>query len=399
MAATVGATVSTLSVFPDRHTNLGPFPSSAGWFSFFGRDSTNTGQVRPSESNNPMSSFADGSLKTMSSGTSTAIQAMGCYQVGDVVHVATQISTGAVYYNNYNLLTSAWGFTTSELAVAAASVAPVTGTTFVDLVVRSTGSVVFAYNAGQTAMSSTFNMVRYRIRQTNGVYGTAANVDNGGSVNWLGPIALRGASDRVHFFFGGNGQFQRTLSAANALQAFPSAFNAGSIAAHMFGPGTSYNSDANVAAARAGAGAEVTTNGSPAVVYQTSADAPTTNKAVIADAGSSTNAMRTTNTEYVQSMSYYSGTLHALHARSGDQDLYHYVSTDDGATWDAGTNELAATLNAITANVYTRSGTNYLAMVLDDAGTLKYAEITLTAAVTASLIWPTETPYRILSRR
>ena len=229
MAATVYTNAPAGVSFPPRHTNLGPFKVNAfTGMCFFGVNSSATGQVYPANDLDLSSLWRfTGPAKTMSSAITTPIEAMACYQVGDVIHVATQIASGAVYYNSFNTVTANWTLTTSEVAVAAASQAPVVGSTFVDLVVRSTGEVVVVYNAGQTAMSSTFNMVRYTRRTAANTFSAPVNVDNGGSVNYVFGIAALGASDRVHFFLKDltNGDaYQRTLTSANSLQTWPASF-------------------------------------------------------------------------------------------------------------------------------------------------------------------------------
>lgn len=403
MAATVSAATFGARQFPERHANMGPFISSAGNVYALirggGSGSGLEGALSCMKATDPMTSFAlaGGASKVMSSATTTMLQAAGAYQVGDVVHVVTQISTGACYYNSFNMATDAWTLATSETAVAAASQAPVTDTTYVDLVVRSGGEVVIVYNAGQTAMSSTFNMVRYRRRTGTNTYQTAVNVDNGGSVNWLGGVCALGASDRVHFFFRDNTSadfYQRTLSAANALQTFPATFDAnGDVGTYVgvFSNTLSYD-DAGTQRIRALYGR---VGPFASLVKLDSADAPT----VTTETNIGDNAAKLVNNQDVMALGADGTTLHALYSHGSNSDLYHDSSTGGGGAWGTDVNELTATINHISTNVYTRSGTTYLAMVLDDAGTIKYAEITLAAAVTASLIWPTETSYRILSRR
>lgn len=375
MAATVGATISSC-FFPARHTNLGPFKSSAGNYYFIGRNvsAASSGNIRVFKASAPLSSFAD--TGTSFSGSGAVHEAIACYQVSDVIHIVAQLSTGQVFYNNYNMSTDAWAFSTAETAVAAASQAPVTGTTFVDLVVRSGGEVVIAYNAGQTAMNSTLNMIRGTRRTGTNTYSAlAANIDNGGSTSWTGCVAALGASGRVHFFFrnGLGDAFQRTLTAANALQTFPATFDTTNVAATMgYGNALSYT-DGATTRVRALYGQAASVAGAK-IAKQDSSDTPTTTATLAGD-----NAGRSVNSQRVLFLANDSTDLHILYSDSAATDLYHDVSTDGGTTWGTDTNELAGTINAITANVYDRSGTK-LAMVLDDGGTIKYAEIGLAAA-------------------
>jgi hypothetical protein len=370
VAATVGATLSAV-VFPARHTNLGPFVASNGTYWYFGQDSVSAPLVCAMKATAPMTSFSKQSTKSYT----TAFEAMACYQVGDVIHIATQISTGAVYYNSWDMVAQTWGLTTSELAVAAASQPPTTNATFVDLVVRGNGEVVFVYCAGQTAMSSTFNMVFYRRRTGVATYQTAVKVDNAGSVNWTGGVAALGASDRVHFFLSSataSDGYQRTLTQANALETFPAAFDTTmALLGNNFAQAIAY-SDAGTTRIRTIYSDQ---NVFPSIAKADSSDAPTVSvDAAIAaaggDAGPGTMPTMTLNNDGT--------TLHALWVDGITFDLMHDSSTGGGGAWGTDTNELAGTINHITANVYDRSGTK-LAMVLDDAGTIKYAEIALAA--------------------
>lgn len=385
---TQGATLSGVT-FPLRHAGMGPYRSSAGNEYFFGRDSVNTGTIEPHKATDPMASFTAQTAKTMSSGTTTAIEAAACFPVGDVIHIAAQIATGAVYYNSYNMSTDAWTLTTSETAVAAATFAPSAGYSFVSLVVRSSGNVVIAHCAGLTAMASGFHMVRYRERTGVNTYGTATNVDGGGSVDWGYGFAVLGASDRVHFLFARltatQVVHQRTLSAANALETLGAGVGTGLSAAQTWP--ISYV-DSGTTRVRALAAYSATEN----LVSFDSADAPTLS---VAAGGISDRGPRNTSQQYIHALANDGTTLHMLYADSTDSDLYHDTSTGGGGAWTTDVEEIdAATINRISTNVYDRSGKK-LAMVLDDAGAIKYAEITLPA----SLIYPTNDVLTQLRRR
>lgn len=387
MAATVGATL-TGATFPLRHSGLGPYQSTGGNYYWFGRDgATNIGNARCWKASDPMSAFTAQTAKLMSTGATVAIEAMWAGQNGNTIYVFTQLATGAVLYNFYTMDTDTWGLVTSATTVAAAAFAPTAGFTFVSAVYRTTaGELVLGYCAGLTAMSSGFHMWRYaRVAASTGaVIGSVANVDNGGSVNWMGGPAVLGASDRVHFFLQGNtspgNMYQRTLSAANALQTFPSAITSAGLGLSLFlwsVPGVSYSSGATVVAPFEGT--------IPGTAKFTSADSPTVSlsSAAITDA-----SLRSVNSASVHASAYNSGTLHFLYSRNADFDLYRDTSTNDGTSWGTDTNELAASIAAITPRVYVRAGNTVLAMVLDDGGTIKYAEITLAGAPAAtSLIW------------
>lgn len=385
MAATVGATLTGAS-FPLRHSGLGPYESSGGNTYWFGRDgATNIGNARCWKASDPTSAFTAQTAKLMSSGATVAIEAMGAYQVGNVVHVATQIATGVVYYNAYTMDTDTWSLATSETvqSAAATTFAPVSGRTFVSLVVRSSGNVVFTYAGGVTVMSGTFNTCYYRERTGVATYGTATKYDNGGSIDWQGGKAVLGATNRVHFFFtdGTNGlQYQRTLSAANALETFPASFTTGAGGSSVaLNTGVSYSYLGNTRANAAILKTNVTSL-LPTVHRLDSADAPTVSSV---SAGDNTGTVAANNS--LMGLAAASATLHLLYVPSGGGSIYHDFSTDGGATWGTDVNELTVTnAQRITTNTYTRSGNTVLGFVYDENATaIKYAEIALAAAPAA----------------
>lgn len=403
MAATVGASIaSSTAGFPNRHSGIGPFISSGGNTYLFARSFSSPGQVIPFKATDPMSAFTTQTAKTVSSATGTTIEAMRCEQNGNTVYVFTQLATGAVLFNFYTMDTDTWGLVTSATTIAAAGFAPTTGYTFVSAVYRPTAAeLVLGYCAGLTAMSSGFNMVRYaRVNASTGVViGSVANVDNGGSVNWTNPIAVLGASDRVHFFISdqtNDDAYQRTLSAANALQTFPASYYTTLQGFPMPGTnGVSYV-DTGVTKVRAQNYGLTTVGDRGMVVRLDSADTPT----IAFTKNINDIAMNSVNSQGIQSLASDGATLHFLYSDVTSQDLQHDTSTDGGVTWGTDVNELAGTINRITSNVYTRAGTKYLAMVLDDAGTIKYAEITLAAAAQTSFPFaPPTTPQSILALR
>lgn len=381
-----GVRVGTSSpggVFPIRHAGLGPFISSAGNVYFITKSSGSVGNASAQKSpSDPLTGGAwsvPATSKLMSSGAAVAIEAMCCVQNGNVIYVFTQIATGAVYFNSYTMDTDTWGLTTSTNPIAAVSFAPTAGYTFVSAVYRPTANeFVLIYCAGLTAMASGFNMVKWVRINTSGVASSVpANVDNGGSVNWTDGVAVLGASDRVHFAllsFTNTSAYQRTLTAANALQTFPSAFATGvggGAVLFPIGPPVSYL-DSGTTRVRI---PYRTTAGLLAFASFDSVDAPTPTVATAGD-----NVTKLTNTQSAHVAVMDGTTIHALYSDTTANDLYHDVSAGGGGAFGTDVNELIGTINVLSANVYTRSGAKYLAMVLDDNGTIRYGEILLSAA-------------------
>jgi hypothetical protein len=381
--ATVGATLSG-AFFTYRNAGVGPFKSSGGKYYFVGRTVGPTlgGAVVVFHTTDPI-----GGTWTASSGwgVSTGYEALAAYQVGDNLHIVAQAANGSVRYRVFQMDTDGWTAATSQEAVAASAVAPTTGATFVSLVVRSTGEVVLVYNAGQTAMSSSLNMCRYIRRTTAGTWTGATNIDNGGSINWTGPVAALGASDRVHFFFydaTNDDAYQRTLSAANVLQTFPASYYT-SVGSAM--GATLYHTPPAIAfddgaARRVRAGLQYNFN-SYGLASLDSADAPSVSAEQI-----HTGNDKVVNLQSIATLTNDGTSLHALWADNTTHDLMHDSSTGGGGAWGADTNELPGTINAISTPPasYTRSGNTVLPMVVDDGGVIKYVEVPLSAPDTTA---------------
>lgn len=381
MAATVGLTLTGVK-FPLRHGTLGPFhsPSSGDTF-FIGQDTTNVGHVQPMRANAPMTgTFSEETTKLMSSAAGTAIEAISCYQMpgAEGVHVVTQLATGAVYYNRFNLDTLTWALTTSEVAVAAAAFAPASGTTFVDVVARTVSDAIIQYNAGQTAMSSTFNMVRFVRRTGTATYDAPVNIDAGGSVNWTAGGALLGITDRVHFVYKDHTNsdvYARSISATNVLQTAVVIDATAATTLIPFGPGVSYDEGGPLAVRTPYLDSDTVLS----VAKFASAGVPT----ITLDDNVSASSPFIVQNEPVAQLLNDGTTLHLLYSHLTSFDLQHDFSLGGGGAWGADVTELVGTINHISANAYTKpSGQKVIGMVLDDAATVKYAEIPLVATLT-----------------
>ncbi|KKL70381.1 hypothetical protein LCGC14_2105470, partial [marine sediment metagenome] len=85
-----------------------------------------------------------------------------------------------------------------------------------------------------------------------------------------------------------------------------------------------------------------------------------------------TTAPRDVNSSYVGCFAVDGSTVHEMHARSSDSDLYS-ANDEDSDTWTAPANTFTGTINHVSCNVYDRSGIK-LAHIIDDGGTVKYDE-------------------------
>jgi len=174
-----------------------------------------------------------------------------------------------------------------------------------------------------------------------------------------------------------NDLYQRHLTSANVL---------GTAAAFETNFGSAINVPMGVAyddgvTRRVRLPYRIGTTGFARLAYFDSADNPTVTTEEISQVNVRVNS---TDGHVVHALANDGTTLHYLYADNTTQDLQHDSCANNNSAWGTDVNELAATLNKITANVYTRSGNTVLAMVLDDGGTLKYAEIALAGAPAAT---------------
>jgi len=190
---------------------------------FFGRDGTTATTLQAFKSTAPDTSWASVTTKT---GFTTALLNIAAYQVDNVIHMAvldgTMPSSVATKYLSFDAATDTFLATTETVGAAAAIGGQVAGVgAGCSIVVRSSGNAVIFYNGLQTNTSGTPRArLYYRERTGLNTYGTATRVDANTAIDNVGPEALMGATNSVHFNWCSSTTFsQRTLSAANALQA------------------------------------------------------------------------------------------------------------------------------------------------------------------------------------
>lgn len=281
--------------------------------------------------------------------------------VGTDIHIATAETraVGARWaYHKLDTLTNSWTIKDEEIGTVAAASALGDA---ISIAVRGDGDVIVLYNRNDGVKDE----VVYARREA-AVWTADILVSDGGADNFSGAVIVKGPSDRMHFLFKNdtlNAAFQRTLTSANVLEAFPAAGDLSVDAIeHVFGPGI--NNGGNIRAPYR--------DGTLDIAYAefVSADAPgafTINPAV------SDNDVDAQNGNAPMCLSLDGTDEHLLYSEDITLDLFH--DTNGGVDVE----ELdGVTINRISCNVYDRSGIK-LAFVYDDAGTTKYGEIALAA--------------------
>ncbi len=279
------------------------------------------------------------------------------------VYVSTIDDTGRVALHVFDPGTDTW---TTENELVSSNGNPANGTCFIR--VRSDGDVIVLYDNSDGTTG-----VDYSRRE--GVSWTRdVQVDNGGSNGWAPAGIVLGLSDRMHFAISEktvNDLFQRTLTSANVLEAFPSAIDT-SIA-------TGSAIDAIGVAYVSGGATKVRipykdSDNKVSIVEFDSADVPSP----------STTTAVSDNTAgggggFSACLAADGTTVHLLYADSSTLDLFRDKNEDDGG-WGTDVEELdGVTILGVCANAYDRSGQK-LAFLYVDSATLKYGEVDIAGA-------------------
>ena len=330
---------------------------------FFGRDGTTATTLRAFKATDPSTSWTAGATST---GFTTAILGLAGYQVGSTIYLALYDGTSptlvATKFVTYDMLTDTFG--TIETVKAAASI--ISAPTTLGLVARSNGeAVVFFSGVGIKVASTTYARVYYTRRTAVNTWSAAVEVDSNASSNMIGPIAVLGQTDRVHFGWSvaGGSVGYRTLSAANAL-------NTGGTSASMPTPsdGCGYDRAGTFKVVFTGAGSGQTT------MYFNSADNPTPTFA--------NQSIANARDPHRIGSDPFDNSVTIVYSNSADSDLYAIKSTNDGATFGAPVSLFVGTVGATdltlsrsaTGSNYDRDANTVVGYIVNDGGTWKYNE-------------------------
>lgn len=313
------------------------------------------------------------------------------YLSGSEIHIATAGPSGGGVTNRYQVFdTASDTWTTVNETIEDVKDEPAGSSIATSIAVRSDGDVIVLYNGDQdNDMGNPFERVDYA-RREGGSW--TVGIDVGGTTpaaeDRIGGVIVRGSADNMHLFFGNednaSGEWQgRTLDAANSLSAIrtldlgsatfarPHYWNAG-IAWNDSGtwrvsvPTVDRDTDELVmvrwveSSGDLAASPGTTVVGSPEDVTFISPDYPVC--AVVDGDG--------------QMYVMWSGGG----AGGNDLDLYRDDATPPYTSWSGETEVInATTINRISCNIYPRDGAIKLAFVYDEAGTIKYNEVSISA--------------------
>jgi hypothetical protein len=203
-----------------------------------------------------------------------------------------------------------------------------------------------------------------------------------GSVNTFksASMAVKGASDRIHFFYADDDNddiLHRSLSSGNVLDT-EATVDAAAIAGvkHPIGRGIAYPDNGNTTI-------KVPYLDADESITSIRIDASGANPTIATDTAASDNDAEDINSSVVACMAVDGTDTWLLYSGGGvsgvDQDLYTDTQ-EDGGSWGTDTEEQdAITMNRLSAGKYTRSATDYIGYVWLDGTTTSYDEITLAA--------------------
>ncbi len=298
------------------------------------------------------------------------------FQKEDILYLVAQDGVKDVWHAQFDMGPSAdtWvNIAASDTDILVVDLANVAGATAVSIAVGSgevNDEIVIAYQGEQgdnKDMGGSFEWIAYAISDDAGVGASwstgnsVADTDNDSEVDFIGPVIVRGTSDRMHIFFNdatNNDGYQRTLTAAGSLETFPSAFE------------TSINTSNYVF-----------TNGvllenRVYTLYHDNSAKHNEVTFISADVPIPTITQDiTVNNSAFVSLALDGSDLHLVY-RGTAGDLFH--AEDTGSGW-GNESEIVdnATINFTSINIYDRDGPK-LAYIYDDAGTVLYGELALT---------------------
>ena len=369
----------------------GPFKSSGGAFYTILENATPDGNIEAWKATDPTSSFAEQDSGTRPNFVAAALS-LNVFQDGDLLHVAAQNSSDDVYYARFNMASDVWDTpdatneeelvdgapngTTDACDIAVLSAAYGTGGTHVKIRVVYQG-------ATDMDMGSNFE----RVDESNSVddgatWSAVTQIDNGASaaaIHYIGPriVLPPSNSDQCHVFMNdatvlahraiaGDDTlrtYQKSSSFPVAATDYPLTHGIGflrsSVSKVRIGFQNLSNSDLTVLEFDA-----FTDDSDPG---------PEPESTVHAD------DVQTDNLSIDACLAVDGSTIRGLYVKATNDDLFEFDDGDSDTYTVQSTAHVTGTVNHISCNVYDRSGAK-LAMIYDDAGTVKYDEIDLAVA-------------------
>ena len=388
---------TTVLAEPGNYGHHPPYKSSGGNFYCIARD-TSIGpgdEARVFKATDPTSSWTEQDSANRPNPGVSIIDGVGAVQDGDVIHMLVY-GDSAVYYYTFNMATDLW-----DVAATASSTQPDNPAfPFASIAVRSDGDVVTVF-AGETdkIMGGTKQRVDFRVR-TAGVWGGVTALDAGGDVHDGNPNCILGTNDFVHVIWQHTANTTdppTTWTDTHGRSIDPADDTASTLDISTADTESVLLGYPNLVTYDDGGTQRIIASGfdSAGTTLDTAQATEDANDEILLTATGVTESF-TTEPGYangeagISTFVELSGDIHCLYSGDGtagaDQDLWYTVSTDNGASWSAPTEEInAITVNYISANIYVRGADTVMAYIYDNAGTQYYNEKILIAGSAGGL--------------
>ncbi len=366
----------------------GPFKSSEGGFYAITISPTATDQIAAwkATADDPTDAFTVQDDSAEPDTAASAILSLWTVQKDDIIYVAVQTAVDDVYHAQFDMASDAWiEITTGNTEDLVVDLASETQADAVSIAVRggSTGEIIIAYQSNPSTnkdMGGSFEQVAYAVSTDSGVGATwsinndstddqsVGDVSHIGETDFTGPVIVMGTgtlgSERIHFFFKddtNDDAYQRTLSGADALETFPSAFDTDVITtSYIFGHGVLLEGTVYCPYERPAA-SPIT-----AVASLTSVDAPLVSFVSAGDTDPKVG-------DY--SLALDGSDLHLVYADNSTDNVWHDVDTGSG--WGTDVDIFTTSSQYVCSNIYDRDGPK-LAYISSGAGGVVYNELALT---------------------
>lgn len=359
---------------------LGPFLSSGGNVYVIGVDTTDTRLLNAYKATDPTSSFTEVAATTLQL---RWVDSIDCVQVGDVIHFFGGEISQKLSYGTFNMATDS--FVIGQDTAMGENLRASPNSAEVNLAgLRSDGDVVATYSTHHKEMGTNYGSVQWGRRE--GTTWTDARFDDQGSseVHVTPSGAVMGESDvatGAWLNHTTDAIDARTMPATGSTLGTPFTVsdNAADKGTNNGVAGPVYYDDGGVeritVAWRRNSNSQLVTSEIDDGTAGAEENASDNGVAVQEGAG---------GTGVLANMALDGKVVYLVYADDTDNDIY-YTSNDDSGGWATDTEAQDAVSAVIMAgaNVYTRSGTKYLAYLYLDTnatGAFKYNEISLSAA-------------------
>lgn len=332
--------------------------------------------VTPYKATDPTSSFA--AQTSWTPAASNGFYRLWVMQVSNVLHVfaassLTVTNSPTYWHREWTMDTDSWN--TAATIEASIDVSG-SGTFAITGQVRSDGDLLTAYQGNEEkVMGTDYSRIDWARNEGSG-WGSITALDDLAAVEaharW--PVMVRGASDKMHvFWYDANAAHvvHKSISSANSVSSQENVSDTTPVTSDVVSHHTNAVYYDSSGTERITMGWRRTT-GPTLMAAEIDNDGTPAAEEAISDSGTSVSP---------KILAVDGTTVYALFS-TADSDLY-LDSNANSAGWGTDTEILdAITLGNIHSNIYTRSGTTYLAYVYDDAGTIKYNEYSLGVAAT-----------------